>query len=143
MTAESRNLHATTVAVGDRGLLIMGPSGSGKSALALQLIAMGAELVSDDRTDVTRSADRLIASAPPPLEGLIEARHVGILELPSHGPTPLALVVDLDQIETQRLPARHTAEILGISLPCLHNCDSRHFPAAVLLYLSGNRKESP
>ena len=47
-------LHATCVAVDGRGLLILGPSGSGKSALALQLIALGAQLVADDRTRVSR-----------------------------------------------------------------------------------------
>jgi len=57
-------IHATTVAVNGRGVMIRGASGSGKSALALQMIAMGAELVSDDRTSLIVHENRLIASPP-------------------------------------------------------------------------------
>ena len=54
-------LHATTVALAGQGVLILGPSGSGKSGLALQLMAMGAELVADDRTIVTARGSTLHA----------------------------------------------------------------------------------
>ncbi|MEO1532556.1 MAG: serine kinase, partial [Pseudomonadota bacterium] len=45
-------LHASAVALGERGLLILGPSGAGKTRLALELVALGAELVADDRVIV-------------------------------------------------------------------------------------------
>jgi HPr kinase/phosphorylase len=85
------------VAVEGRGVLLVGPSGAGKSALALRLIALGAELVADDRTLVARHGDRLVAAAPASGHGLIEARGVGLLRLPALGAVPLALAVDLGQ----------------------------------------------
>ena len=45
-------IHATCVAIEGRGVLIVGPSGSGKSDLALRLIDRGAALVADDYTDL-------------------------------------------------------------------------------------------
>ncbi len=137
MTSESENLHASCVAICGRGVLIIGASGSGKSALALQLIALGAKLVADDRTDVSRRGDDVIASVPASIQGMIEARFVGLLRLEDHGPVPLALVVDLDQTERQRLPERHMHAVQGVALPCFHKCDSAHFPAAIHLYISG------
>ncbi len=124
-----------------RGVLILGPSGSGKSALALQLIAFGAILVSDDRTEITRSDDRLTASVPPSIAGLIEARGVGILWAEHAGPVPLGLIVDLGQPEAGRLPQRHEHTLLGLTLPCLHNPANMHFAAAIHVYMRGSRKE--
>ncbi|UWR33236.1 HPr kinase/phosphatase C-terminal domain-containing protein [Sulfitobacter sp. W027] len=137
MTIERINLHASCVAINGRGVLILGPSGAGKSALALQLIALGATLVADDRTDVIRHADQVIASVPENIRGLIEARYVGILRVKDYGPVPLALVIDLAHTEKQRLPERHTYPVQGVTLPCFHKCDSAHFPAAIHLYISG------
>lgn len=128
-------LHATTVAAGGRAVLITGPSGSGKSALALQMIALGAKLVADDRTIVIARGGRLIAHCPPTLEGLVEARHMGLLRLPAHGPCPLTLAVDLAQVETERLPPPRDLSLLDLSLPLLHKVDRADFPSALLLYL--------
>ena len=137
MTVERENLHASCVAINGRGVLILGPSGAGKSALALQLIALGAKLVADDRTDVTRHGEQVIASVPDTIRGLIEARYVGILRVEDHGPVPLGLVVDLAHTEYQRFPERHSHLIQGVTLPCFHKCDSAHFAAAIHLYMSG------
>ncbi len=128
-------LHASSVCFGGRGLLIMGAAGSGKSGLALRLMAMGAGLISDDRTHISVQEGRLIASAPPAIEGLIEARGVGILKAKSHGPHPLNLAVDLDRPEIERLPEIHEIFLLGHSLRLLHNVDRPHFAAAILQYL--------
>lgn len=129
------NLHATTIAHHGRGLLILGPSGSGKSALALQLIALGAGLVADDRTDVIRTGDSLIAHCPPALEGLIEARHMGLLRMPAQPPVRLHLAVDLAQDESQRLPPPRAFSLLDVTIPLLHKVDRADFPSALLLYL--------
>lgn len=129
------NLHATTIAHRGRGLLILGPSGSGKSALALQLIALGAALVADDRTIVTRCGDSLLAQCPPALEGLIEARHMGLLRLPPHPANPLHLAIDLSQVETARLPPPRAFSLLDLTIPLLHKVDRADFPSALLLYL--------
>ena len=65
-------VHATAVAVGLKGVLLLGPSGSGKSDLALRLIDQGARLVADDQVVLSRNGARLIANAPPALAGKID-----------------------------------------------------------------------
>lgn len=94
-------VHATAVAVGEAGLLIRGASGSGKSRLALALIA-GAEhavtfarLLGDDRIGLENHGGRLIARGHPRVRGLIEQRGQGIIELPSLSAAVVRLVVDL------------------------------------------------
>lgn len=129
-------LHASCVALAGRAVLIRGASGRGKSALALRLLALGAGLVADDRTRVWRAGPQVRAAAPASIAGLIEARGVGILHLPAMPPQPLALIVDMDAIETARLPAPQRETLLGVSLPVLKNCPAAHFPAALLLYLA-------
>jgi len=87
--------NITAVAVAGRVLLIEGPPGSGKSALARALIDRGAILVGDDAVSATRNRDTLIAAPPPNTCGLIEIRNVGIAELPvSEGPVALLLTLD-------------------------------------------------
>ena len=135
MTTSYEIIHATTMSVAGKGVLILGPSGSGKSSLALQLISLGAALVADDRTHVERTGQTVMASVPASIAGMIEARGVGILKLEPAGPTMLKLVVDLSRTEHQRLPEPHKYDLLGVTLPCLHNAPSPHFPAALLLYL--------
>jgi HPr kinase/phosphorylase len=132
-------LHATTIAHGGRAALIRGPSGAGKSGLALQLIALGACLVADDRTALRRQGEQVIAQAIPSIEGQIEARGVGILGVPVAGPTPVRLIVDLAETETERLPFCHEAPLLGLSFPLVRKIDAPHFTAAILLYLQGDR----
>lgn len=138
--ATAVNLHASAVALdAESGVLILGASGSGKSAMALQLMAFGARLVADDRVDLHLREGAIRASAPSALRGLIEARGVGLL-----GATPLdgariVLVVDLDRTEGDRLPPDLHHVILGVSLPLARNCPMPHFPAAILQYLRGGR----
>lgn len=129
------NLHATTVAFGGRGLLILGPSGSGKSGLALQLMAIGGELVADDRTLVSRQGSELMAACPPTLSGLIEARGLGILQADPVDPVPLGLAVDLSQTETARLPIARVLTLLDVGLPLVHKVDTAYFPAALRQYI--------
>lgn len=136
-------LHATSVSVEGKGVLILGDSGTGKSSLALQMIALGAELVSDDRTVITPDTDMLIATAPNAIHGMIEARGVGLLRCPAAGPTPLALVIDLNRSEPDRLPHPHTHRIAQITLPCLWGVSARHFAASILLYLSEGISGAP
>lgn len=134
-------LHASCVAVDGRGVLLLGPSGAGKSGLALQLMALGAELVADDRTLVARLGGALFASAPPAGFGLIEARGVGILRVPARPVARLALAVDLGRPETARLPPPRRLPLLGLELPLLQKVESAHFAAAVLHYLRGSGRE--
>lgn len=120
------NRHATALVVGDRGLLIEGPSGSGKTTLALELVAAAAargvfaRLVSDDQVMLAVLNDRLIAHAPRPIAGLVEAR--------GHGPAPVpflpAAVIDLmirlvPENEAPRVAEGAVAAIEGVALPLI------------------------
>lgn len=139
MTQAMTTLHATTVSVDGKGVLLVGGSGKGKSALALQMIALGARLVADDRT-VIRGQDGILSASPPEsIAGLIEARGVGLIRLPHDDSVSLVLAVDLDRAEVDRLPHLHEMALLDIALPCLHNVASRHFAPSILLYLRGER----
>ena len=73
----AETVHASTVAADGRAVLITGPSGSGKSDLALRLLDRGFTLVSDDQTIVRRDGDRLLASPPPNIAGKLEIRESG------------------------------------------------------------------
>ncbi|AKO98072.1 Serine kinase of the HPr protein, regulates carbohydrate metabolism [Marinovum algicola DG 898] len=134
-------LHASTVAFRGRGVVILGASGSGKSALALELMALGAGLVADDRTLVEVQDGALVASCPPAISGRIEARFLGLLGADPHPPVTLALAVDLDRVEQQRLPPLRQTEIAGVSLALVHNRDERYFPAAIRQYLVHGRRD--
>lgn len=107
------NIHATCVVLAragimfnappGAGILLLGRSGAGKSDLALRLIARGAKLASDDRTDLSMEHGKLIARAPVAIKGLIEVREVGIIALPSVTKARIALAVSLDRPKS-RLP---------------------------------------
>ena len=113
----AETLHASTVAANGRAVVIMGPSGSGKSDLALRLLDRGFTLVSDDRTIVRRDGDRLIASAPANIAGKLEIRGIGIVDMESAGEVPVALLVELTS-EIQRLPDENSERpVLGVRLP--------------------------
>lgn len=132
-------IHASAVALNGRGLLILGPSGAGKSTLALQMMAAGAELVADDRTDVMRDGAQVIAGCPPQIAGRVEARGIGILNVVPHGPVPVALVVDLGREEEDRLPQSRSHDVLGVALPLVLGPYRPHLYAALRQFLLGGR----
>ena len=100
-----------------RGCLITGAAGTGKSTLALEMIAAGAVLVADDQTQLARDGAGPDLSAPPAIAGRIEARGVGLMTLP-HAPAPLDLIVDLDRPPSCVLPARPGGSLLARPSAC-------------------------
>ena len=122
--------------------VLAGPSGAGKSSLALSMMALGAALIADDRVCLIRQEQSIIASAPAPLAGLIEARGIGLLQAKPSAPMPLTCIVDLDRIETDRMPPRRHRYLLGQSVTLLFRVDTPHFPAGLLQYLKAGRYDS-
>lgn len=119
-------VHASAVLVGASAVLIRGPSGSGKSRLAFELILAGragqippAILVGDDRVRLDTSAGKLIVRTAPELAGLIEIRGLGIRRIEHAGEAAVGLVVDLAAEDAARLPVAETltTRIDGVELP--------------------------
>lgn len=134
-------LHATCVAVGETGVLITGPAGSGKSSLALALMAYGAVLVADDQTVLTVDGADLVATCPPAIQGMIEARGLGLLHADTRARVVIGLVVDLGQTEEHRLPPFRNVMLSGRALPLVLGQASPHFPAALWHYVKAGRRE--
>lgn len=133
-------IHATCVAFPNRGLLIVGPSGSGKSALGLALMALGAKLVADDRTIIANKAGTLVAKCPPNIRGLIEARGLGLIRAATLASTKIALVVDLEQTESDRLPPHRYTTLCGVTCDLVLGQKTPHFPSFLLAYMMGGRQ---
>ena len=109
--------QATCVAINGRAVLIEGPPGSGKSSLALALIDRGAVLVGDDGLALEPRDGRLYASPPPNIAGLLEVRNLGLLEFPTVGDVPVALVIRLDAGAERFIETAERMELGGAELP--------------------------
>ena len=145
MASPPTTVHASAVLVGPRAVLIRGPSGSGKSQLALELIEMArtsslpfARLVADDRVHLEAAHGRLLARPAEALAGLIEVRGVGLARLAYEPSAVVGLVVDLAAQDAQRLPeaSSRRTEIDGIELPRLAVASGAAALPAVCAYIS-------
>lgn len=119
-------VHASAVLVGERAVLIRGPSGSGKSRLAFDLILAGrsgqvpnAILVGDDRVHLDTSGGNLLVRPAQELAGLIEVRGLGVRRIAHIDQAVVGLVVDLAAEDADRMPAAEalTIRISGVELP--------------------------
>lgn len=142
-------LHASAVALGSRGLLILGPAGSGKTRLALELVTMGAALdvalVADDRTAIAPPPERAaiahrapIMRPAPALAGLVEIRGAGVLSHPYRPEARCWLAVLLGPDHggegPARMPGHRSIRLAGCSVPLLAMAGGLH-PAALLTIL--------
>ena len=140
----SPTIHASAVLVGARAVLIRGPSGSGKSRLALQLLQAAqaghlpfARLVADDRAYVEAVNGRLLVRPAPTLAGLIEMRGSGIQKVEFDPLAVAGWIVDLAATDVARLPdvPAQTAAIEGVTLPRLAVAAGEEPLPAVLAFL--------
>jgi HPr kinase/phosphorylase len=120
------SVHASAVLVGTRAVLIRGPSGAGKSRLAFDLILAGrsgqlppAMLVGDDRVHLDTVNGEVRVRPAPELAGLIEIRGLGIRRCDFAAEAMVALVVDLDAGDAERLPPPESLQIRlnGVLVP--------------------------
>jgi serine kinase of HPr protein (carbohydrate metabolism regulator) len=133
----SETVHATSVAFGGRAVLILGPSGSGKSDLALRLFDRGFTLVSDDQTIVHKDRHRLVASAPATIRGRMEVRGIGIVDVEAAPDTEIALAVELTS-DVPRMPdAGLERRFLGVAVPLVRlDAMNPSTPAKIALVLA-------
>lgn len=135
-------LHASCIAVKGKGVLILGASGSEKSSLALQLMAYGADLISDDRVKLTRVGSDVTAKAPSAIANMIEARGIGILNASVAQQAKISCVVDMDKIEKERLPISRTYRLFECDIPLLYKVESPAFAAGLLQFLKAGRQDT-
>lgn len=129
---EPATVHATCVAIGDHGVLLRGPPGSGKSSLALCLMdapgrgisgtLKAARLVADDRVILHRAEHHVVATAPATLRGKLEIRGLGIVDVEPQEQAIIRLVVDIaPEREIERLPEPDTLQValMGVAIPAI------------------------
>jgi serine kinase of HPr protein (carbohydrate metabolism regulator) len=122
MTGAGR-LHASCVAIGHAGVLLMGEPGAGKSDLSVRLIDRGAKLVADDQVELLRKGAKVLASSPASIAGLIEVRGVGIFKMKAVRKVPVLLVLQLAKQEwIERLPYPEPYDCLGVPVSQLRIC---------------------
>jgi serine kinase of HPr protein (carbohydrate metabolism regulator) len=116
-------VHASCVEIDGKGVLIRGPSGGGKSDLALRLIDAGGHLIADDQVKLTKFNGRIRASAPNNLKDLLEVRGIGIMRLKSKDDAIIVLIVDLTASQDiARLPSEAQEAIQGVEIAAIALC---------------------
>jgi len=143
----NETMHASAVLVGERAVLIRGPSGSGKSRLAFALLEAArtgilryARLVADDRVKIFTAGGRLLAAAPEAIQSMIEVRGLGIRRTDCEPLALVGLVIDFGAKDGTRLPETSTGEteILGIKVPRLPVAAGEEAFPLVIARLSSN-----
>ncbi|KAA5601939.1 HPr kinase/phosphorylase [Blastochloris sulfoviridis] len=152
MLATGRTIHASAVLVGESAVVIRGPSGSGKSRLALGLIRLAeaggtlpfARLVGDDRVALAAASGRLLVSPAPNIAGLIEVRGLGVLPLPYEPLAVAGLIVDLAAEDGARMPAADSARtrVFGVEVARLPVAAGADPLALVAALIAGRRVPS-
>ena len=121
------------------GVLLCGPSGSGKSDLALRLIDQGAVLVADDQVLLREEGRILLAEPPEILAGLLEVRGHGILRFPHRAPASVRVAIELvEPAEIERMPDEQTLNLLGNSIP-LYRLSAKEPSAPIKVRLAVQR----
>ena len=139
MPERFETIHASAALVGERAVIIRGPSGSGKSRLVLALLVAAksgilpyAKLVADDRIKIFAAHGRLVVSAPETISGMIEVHGLGIRTADCERIALAGWIVDLAAKDAARMPELSSAEILGVTIPRLP-VGAGHDPLPILL----------
>jgi HPr kinase/phosphorylase len=126
-------VHGTAIAVGVQGFLFLGRSGSGKSGLALQMMALGATLIADDQVILESKDNQISMRSPETLLGQIEARNLGILKVQTLPSVCLAHVVDLDAETTERMPEFKYCEVLGVRFDLINGRNIPNLASSLII----------
>ena len=139
-------LHASAVSIGGKAVLLRGPSGIGKSDLALRLIDEGAELVADDYVELTVTEGHILLQAPKNIQGKMEMRGIGLIDRPFAENVPLKLVCDLVVTGSMdRFPEKEShLHMEGITVPLFQlEGQLASAPAKIRMLLTLLSEESP
>ena len=129
-------MHATCVDVNGSGVLIVGRSGSGKSSLAINLLALGSKLVADDQCELVMKNNKIRISKPVSLPNSVEIRGVGLVSVPMVIETSLDWVVNMDEAETERMPNLRFTEIDGYRVPTVFGKDMDELGSRIYVLVS-------
>ena len=129
-------MHATCVDVNGSGVLIVGHSGSGKSSLAINLLALGSKLVADDQCVLVKKNKKFRVFKPVSLPNSIEIRGVGLVSVPMIVETSLDWVVNMDEAETERMPNLRFTEIDGYRVPTVFGKDVEELASRIYVLAS-------
>lgn len=130
------DFQATAVSYKNQALLITGPAGIGKTALALQLIEKGAKLIGDDIVDIFIKNNVLFCKAKQELKGIVEVRGLGLIgQLDVSKPTKVACVIRLNSQKTERFPEAQMMDLLGKKIPFFdfYACETNFIQVLYLL----------
>ena len=129
-------MHATCVDINGSGVLIVGSSGSGKSSLAINLLALGSKLVADDQCVLVKKNKKFCVFKPASLPNSIEIRGVGLVSVPMVVETSLDWVVNMDEAETERMPNLRFTEIDGYRVPTVFGKDMDELASRIYVLVS-------
>ena len=120
-----KNIHASCVSYLNKGILIRGKSGLGKSDLCLRLIMdKGCRLVGDDRVDIYTKNGALKARSVATISNMLEVRGVGLVKFDAQKSTTVKLVVELvkESSQIERLPDKDFFEYENVKVKKIQLC---------------------
>ena len=131
-------MHATCVDINGSGVLIVGRSGSGKSSLAINLLALGSKLVADDQCKLVKKNNSFCIFKPASLPNSIEIRGIGLVSVPMVVETSLDWIVNMDEVETERMPDPRFTEIDGYRVPTVFGKNMDELASRIYVLVSNS-----